>query len=172
MQVSKNRIVRFETQDVLQHCCGIGEIGGFELFEVTEKPTFSKKEPWLDEYSHKPSWWSAEDTTIAKYRYEEDLEAWEEENKSDEAEKSGTGLFVAAFIGSEECHEAYKYLCKNHTLLFQTKPRVNTRTRNEVFFCVFDHARTRKVAKLEPKETEPTTPRFPIRKGEKLPRLG
>lgn len=159
----------------LPYCCGITDVGAFELYDqLKEKPTFNKEKPWeYIGYAVKPTHWDRSNTEETKRQYEYDLEDWEEDacNAQVTLEPSGTGLFVASFVDSEECRAAYKYLCENHTLLFQTNPRTNKGSGNPVFLCVFQHERSRKVPKLEPKVTEPTTPRFPIRKGEKLPRL-
>lgn len=56
---------------------------------------------------------------------------------ADDLPRSGTGFFVATFIDSPQCKEAYDELCKEHILLFQSKPRFNYA--NHVFVCVFQH---------------------------------
>ena len=101
------------TQDVFAHCCGIYEVGDFTLTKV-EKPNRNAS-PWehLD----------YEDFDEDEYKVAYD----------------GTGIFVSTFVDAESCRVAYEKLCAQHRLLYQTKPRVNRGTRNEVFLCVFLH---------------------------------
>lgn len=65
----------------------------------------------------------------------EDFDQDEESQK--EVIKSGTGLFVSTFINTEECKEAYNFLCSQHTLLFQSAPYKNSSSGRLVFLCVF-----------------------------------
>lgn len=55
-----------------------------------------------------------------------------------EVESPGTGMFVSTFVNDDVCKEAYEYLCKNHTLLYQS-PKFRNRGHNQVFLCVFKY---------------------------------
>lgn len=57
----------------------------------------------------------------------------------DKISSSGTGLFISTFINNKPCKKAYKQLCKEHTLLYQSLPKRNAMSYNEVFVCVFLH---------------------------------
>jgi hypothetical protein len=54
------------------------------------------------------------------------------------APSGGTGFFIAGFIETSECEEAYKQLCKKHTLIYQSPVRINRNSHNQFFFCIFD----------------------------------
>lgn len=51
--------------------------------------------------------------------------------------RSGTGLFTATFINNMACQRAYEQMKREHTLLFQSEPRMNHNSGHRVFLCVF-----------------------------------
>lgn len=50
----------------------------------------------------------------------------------------GTGLFVATFINTPICKEAYTWFCEHYQLVTQTPLKRNKTTGNRVFLAVFD----------------------------------
>lgn len=177
MSNSKNMVVAFEDDSTFQHCCGVTEVGGFHTNQKSDPPKKpDPKAPWkYAGYDKKPYWWDASDAEDAEGVYEEELEAWKAENTHQKVPCSGTGMFVATFIDTEDCRAAYQYLKEEHHLLFQSKPhRNNGGAGNAVFICVFLHKdrapKKRTPVKVEREEAIAST--WPLqRKGEKLPKL-
>lgn len=62
-------------------------------------------------------------------------------SRQSEVQYQGTGLFTSTFVNSAECKAAYKALCENHTLLFQSHPYVNSNSGRRVFLCVFRYGK-------------------------------
>jgi hypothetical protein len=79
-------------------------------------------------------------------------------NAHEDVACSGTGMFTAAFIDEEESKAAYEFLCKKHTLLFQSDVRVNSGSGNKLFLCVFLHKdkrpKKKPIAKMEQGELD------------------
>ena len=53
------------------------------------------------------------------------------------ADRSGTGYYIATFIDEPECKEAYDILKQHKDIVFQSKPRKNRRSGNEVFIVIY-----------------------------------
>jgi hypothetical protein len=58
--------------------------------------------------------------------------------------RSGTGLFVAAFIDNDTNRRAYEQLTKEHRLLYQSPVKRNDNSGNQLFLCVFQYRTPRR----------------------------
>jgi hypothetical protein len=64
-------------------------------------------------------------------------------NTSRRLPKLKTGLFVSTFTNEAPMKQAYDKLCKENTLLFQSKPRRGNHGL-DLFLCVFAHGKGKK----------------------------
>ncbi len=55
-----------------------------------------------------------------------------------EATDSGCGWYVAGFVDTDTCKQAYEELCEKYTLVYQSPVRLNINSGNDFFFCIFD----------------------------------
>lgn len=53
-------------------------------------------------------------------------------------EDAGCGWYVAGFIDTKECQQAYEEMCAKFILIYQSPVRVNRNSGREFFFCIFD----------------------------------
>lgn len=102
------------TQESLNTCCGVNEIGSFK-----------------------------------------DYGGWVAEERRAVIEKSGTGLFVAAFVNTPECKVAYEHCCKKHKLLYQSPLKMNSNSGRRLFLCVFEWKSPRKEKQKKSVESLP-----------------
>lgn len=56
----------------------------------------------------------------------------------DNPEEAGCGWYVAGFIDTDLCKEAYANMCEAYTLIYQSPVRRNTNSGRDFFFCIFD----------------------------------
>ena len=56
----------------------------------------------------------------------------------DNPEEAGCGWYVAGFINTPNCLEAYNELCEKLTLVYQSPVRLNVNSNRDFFFCIFD----------------------------------
>ena len=52
--------------------------------------------------------------------------------------EAGCGWYVAGFINTPNCLEAYNELCEKLTLVYQSPVRLNVHSNRDFFFCIFD----------------------------------
>ena len=55
-----------------------------------------------------------------------------------QVDEAGCGWYVAGFINTPNCLEAYNELCGKLTLVYQSPVRLNVNSDRDFFFCIFD----------------------------------
>lgn len=55
-----------------------------------------------------------------------------------QVDEAGCGWYVAGFINTPNCLEAYNELCEKLTLVYQSPVRLNVNSKRDFFFCIFD----------------------------------
>lgn len=128
-QALKTYVVDYENAEAFAHCCGVLEVGGFDInYEYDD--------------NHNPVDFPA-DYVPTMGRLDE----------------SGSGLFVSTFINNPKCKAAYEALCREHVLLYQSPVKENKRSHNRLFLCVFLHANRKGKAKKQQQQVWPAQER-------------
>jgi hypothetical protein len=125
----KDRSIRLITfdQETLQNCCGVDEVGNFDVEEAVFE--------WDDE----DKVWMTKDyyPRFDNCYDDEELDDLKSCAGIDKLTKPGTGMFICTFIDTEDQRTAYKAICKRHKRLTQTKPFRNGEYGNHVFQATF-----------------------------------
>lgn len=53
-------------------------------------------------------------------------------------EDAGCGWYVAGFVDTPDCRQAYEELSTQFPIVYQSPVRINANSNREFFFCVFD----------------------------------
>lgn len=54
-------------------------------------------------------------------------------------DRAGTGYYISTFISSQQ--ESYEAMCKQYSLVYQTEPKRNRYSGNQVFIAIFKEKR-------------------------------